>query len=510
MVDPYVANITDQSGFGSSNHEHRSTQVQRHSTSYRLSKASNVANTSFNGSNHGSLNANGLNGSSNHSRNAFRNKSLTKPRIANNNSAYDPLGGNSNHSSRSTGSFLHSYKKPDLPQKSQYLAMDCEMVGTITGESVAARVVLIDWRGRTVLDIYVKPDVEIADYRTFVSGITKEHLENAPSFSDAQKQIKDLLQDKILVGHGVDNDLRSLGMVHPWLTTRDTAYYQPFMRQLETSTNQNTALRQEGANNPIWGPRKLKELAKEKLQRDIQVVGASHCPVEDALAALDLYKSHRPRWEACMSSEERQQKQYALQMAAARAAYEYESSILSSTYNNSLVLPRYTSTLTPPNHFHISSPNISMNSSMHSYSRYSETNDENRLDGNMHGHSTQTMRTLSNDFLNLGLQDTYQKNKSLDCRSYHAPFANRPQFHRSSSLTESPISYTLHSENQNVQNKSFQRQSSLEYAPHGLQRQSSLQIAPPGRPNQSKFAFARDNREVSAPPGFNQYSAINT
>ena len=241
--------------------------------------------------------------------NSFATKSFRKPNLNRSTSAnYDPLGGNSNHSSRSIASgFQHSYKKPIMPGKQQYLAMDCEMVGTITGSSVAARIVLIDWKGRPVFDKHMKPDETVTDYRTFVSGITEEDLKDAAPFAEVVQEVKEMLQDKILVGHGLDNDLRALGIDHPWLMMRDTAYYQPFMRQLETSTFNNHNMSQVDGQ-PIWGPRKLKELAKEKLQRDIQVPGKSHCPIEDAAAALDLYKSHRPRWEACMSTEERQQK----------------------------------------------------------------------------------------------------------------------------------------------------------------------------------------------------------
>jgi RNA exonuclease 4 len=263
-------------------------------------------------------------GSASETRGCYRNKSFNKPALTSTNSGYDPLGGNSTHSTRSTGSFQHSYKKPVMPAKNSYVAMDCEMVGTVTGESVAARVVLIDWKGRPVMDTFLKPTSAVADYRTFVSGITEDDLVDAPTFEEAVEKVQETLHDKILVGHGVDNDLRALGITHPWLMTRDTAYYQPFMRLLETSTVHNAALSQntDANNTPVWGPRKLKDLAKEKLQRDIQVAGKAHCPVEDAAAALDLYKSHRPRWEACMSTEEKQQQQQALQMAAAQAAYE--------------------------------------------------------------------------------------------------------------------------------------------------------------------------------------------
>jgi DNA polymerase III epsilon subunit-like protein len=93
--------------------------------------------------------------------------------------------------------------------------------------------------------------------------------------------------DKILVGHALKNDLTALGMSHPWFLTRDTAKYDPFMK-----------LRFD--DGILW-PRKLKDLASEKLMRCVQVEGTPHCPFEDALTALDLYKTVRNKWEKVMA-----------------------------------------------------------------------------------------------------------------------------------------------------------------------------------------------------------------
>lgn len=192
-----------------------------------------------------------------------------------------------------------------MPARSQYIAMDCEMVGTVSGQSVCARVVLVDWKGRTVYDTYVAPDEQVADYRTFVSGITPANLEGAPAMEVVREQVLMLLQDKILVGHGLENDLSCLQITHPWWMTRDTAYYQPFMQLRTTADGQS-----------FHAPRKLKDLCATKLQREVQVCGQAHSPTEDAISALDLYKSHRPRWETCMATEIQkfQQQQFEQQM----------------------------------------------------------------------------------------------------------------------------------------------------------------------------------------------------
>jgi RNA exonuclease 4 len=192
----------------------------------------------------------------------------------------------SDHSSRS-GKYLHNYKKPAMPAHSQYVAMDCEMVATVTNLSACARVVLVDWKGRTILDVYVKQTETVTDYRTYISGITANDLERGEPIESVQEQVQELLEGKILIGHGLENDMDCLGISHPWYMIRDTASYEPFMK----------------THFGVLAPRKLRDLAKEKLQKNMQMPGEAHDPREDATTALDLYKCHRPRWEACMHSK---------------------------------------------------------------------------------------------------------------------------------------------------------------------------------------------------------------
>jgi len=132
----------------------------------------------------------------------------------------------------------------------------------------------------------VKPDREVTDYRTFVSGITKEHLETAMTLEESRVKVMEHLNGKILVGHALKNDLKALGVHHPWQQTRDTAKYESFM--------------QVRFDDGVLWPRKLRDLVHEKLHREIQVPGQSHSPYEDAMAALDLYKLVRTKFERIM------------------------------------------------------------------------------------------------------------------------------------------------------------------------------------------------------------------
>ena len=172
--------------------------------------------------------------------------------------------------------------------KSRYVAMDCEMVGI--GEngflSALARVSIANWDGDILLDTYVKVSEPVTDLRSNISGILKNHIDgslpNTLEFDAAVQSVQKIISGKILIGHGLKNDLRALNISHPWQDTRDTTKYEPFMKK--------------DANNLLI-PRKLKDLSLEKLRVKIQEEGKPHCSVSDAVAAMQLYQKASKQWE---------------------------------------------------------------------------------------------------------------------------------------------------------------------------------------------------------------------
>ena len=160
------------------------------------------------------------------------------------------------------------------------VAIDCEMVGVGPGgrRSVLARVSVVDFFGNCLLDTFVRVNEKVTDYRTHISGITPQQLVcgTAMPFHTCRKLVQDLVRNKILVGHGLENDLKVLGLNHPWFGIRDTAFYEPYMRVVGTKGRR--------------APRKLKELAKGHLGILIQQPGLSHNSMEDACAAMLLYR----------------------------------------------------------------------------------------------------------------------------------------------------------------------------------------------------------------------------
>lgn len=167
----------------------------------------------------------------------------------------------------------------------KYIAIDCEMVGVGPyDQSALARVSAVNYHGQQLYDSFVQTKEPVTNYRTFVSGITPQLLQNARTFETVQADIARLLDGKILVGHAIENDMSALLLGHPKRDVRDTSKHPAYRRIA-------------GGKSPG-----LKRLAKQILGVDIQ--GGEHSSIEDARATMLLFrrekagfeKEHQKRW----------------------------------------------------------------------------------------------------------------------------------------------------------------------------------------------------------------------
>ncbi|RIB13841.1 ribonuclease H-like domain-containing protein [Gigaspora rosea] len=136
----------------------------------------------------------------------------------------------------------------------KYISIDCEMVGVgPEGErSVLARVTVVNYHGVVILDKYVRPTEYVTDFRTDVSGITPKSLVNSYDFKDVQLEVANIIKNRIVVGHALHHDFKTLMLDHPRKMRRDTSMYAPFRRIARGKTPS------------------LKRLAKEELGMTIQ------------------------------------------------------------------------------------------------------------------------------------------------------------------------------------------------------------------------------------------------
>lgn len=117
---------------------------------------------------------------------------------------------------------------------------------------------ILNFEGKVIYDSLVKPEGKILDYNTRFSGIKQGDLDNvSTSLVDVQKEFMKLVTaESILVGHGLDSDLRSLKIFHKRVV--DTTYLFPHKQGLPYK-------------------RALKNLASDYLKKIIQNNESKYC-----------------------------------------------------------------------------------------------------------------------------------------------------------------------------------------------------------------------------------------
>ncbi|XP_061487368.1 RNA exonuclease 1 homolog isoform X2 [Rhineura floridana] len=159
-------------------------------------------------------------------------------------------------------------KPPPLDGNHGVFALDCEMCYTTCGLELS-RVTVVDPSLHVIYNTFVKPDNEIIDYNSRLSGVTAEDMKStATSIRDAQAILLNLFSaDTILIGHSLESDLLALKMFHNKIV--DTSVVFPHRLGLPHK-------------------RALRNLMADYLQRIIQDDGGGHDCSEDAIACMEL------------------------------------------------------------------------------------------------------------------------------------------------------------------------------------------------------------------------------
>ncbi|CCH42454.1 RNA exonuclease 3 [Wickerhamomyces ciferrii] len=165
-------------------------------------------------------------------------------------------------------SFRKSPKAAEGDKKRQIVGLDCEMGYTTRGLEMIRLTIVDFFSGSTIFDEIVKPSGEVLDLNTNWSGVSK-----IPPESLTLDGVYDVIlgsiinEDTIIVGHGLENDLNVMRLVHHNIV--DTAILFP--KSLDKKFS-------------------LKDLSFQFLDRKIQ--GGEHSSEEDSLAAIDIIKHH--------------------------------------------------------------------------------------------------------------------------------------------------------------------------------------------------------------------------
>jgi RNA exonuclease 4 len=162
----------------------------------------------------------------------------------------------------------------------KYVALDCEMVEGTSVEHMLARVSMVDHEGRVLYDAFVTPREEVRDYRTSITGLTKEILRRkGEPFEVVQKRVQEILDGKVIIGHAIHHDFEALEIPRPEdARIRDTCLFPA----LKPPNRKQTP--------------SLRLLCEYWLDKKVQ--DGAHSSVEDARVTMSLFKKFRTEWDA--------------------------------------------------------------------------------------------------------------------------------------------------------------------------------------------------------------------
>ena len=75
-------------------------------------------------------------------------------------------------------------------------------------KQVICRLSIVNFEGHVIFDELIKPEEKVDDYISYITGINQETLHDKKPYSFFQKQILDIIKDRIIIGHSIINDFK--------------------------------------------------------------------------------------------------------------------------------------------------------------------------------------------------------------------------------------------------------------------------------------------------------------
>lgn len=150
-----------------------------------------------------------------------------------------------------------------------WVSIDVEKVATQYGAE-PSQVVIVDYDNNILYETYVNP--RGSPKSAIVKRGIDRKLDVSKPYDIVREEVIEIIKDKIIIGHDLHNEFLAFELDESKYKTIDTAKLPIFSI---------ITLR----------PRRLKDLVKEVLDRDIQT--GKHDAKEDAIATMDIVKKYK-------------------------------------------------------------------------------------------------------------------------------------------------------------------------------------------------------------------------
>lgn len=108
--------------------------------------------------------------------------------------------------------------------------MDCEFVKSYKGKDILARVSLINFKGEVLYDTVVLPEEPIADYITHITGLTKESFIDAPTYSEVNLHVINMMRSTVIIGHTLKCDLEKFTSMDEVVSYIDVSEFKDYTK----------------------------------------------------------------------------------------------------------------------------------------------------------------------------------------------------------------------------------------------------------------------------------------
>ena len=161
--------------------------------------------------------------------------------------------------------------------------------------TVPVHCAIVGYNYKVLYKEFILPDGNVKNPMGFHDESYSEIIDKGVQFSKARNEILNKLRGKIVIAHDFHHDFYSLKIKDqiPEKDIRDTSTCDMLRKKLRKESP-------DKSNNPRM---KLKDLAEHILHKTIQKT-TPHNPVEDAMAAMELYRDVEDEWEASILETE--------------------------------------------------------------------------------------------------------------------------------------------------------------------------------------------------------------